>query len=95
MNNAITPPKVPDSHVAFAKMVAELAVGHGIDRFEMTFRPKWNCLSTGERPDPRIHGDMKIVFSDSDGRGRPCRNLAINLVTYLALEIESNPTSHA
>lgn len=93
--NTITPPSIPDSQVAFAKAVADLAVSHGIDRFEMTFRPKWDwsARATGPRMDPRIHGDLKILLADIDGRGRPCRNLSINLVANLALPILSTPES--
>ena len=90
--NAITPPKVPDSHVAFAKAAADLAAAHGIDRFEMTFRPKWE-QRIADNFAPRVHGDMKIIFADVDGRGRPCRNLSINLVANLSLPIQSNPES--
>lgn len=88
----ITPPKIPETHVAFAKAVANLAAAHGIDRFEMTFHPKWE-MNIERNCDPRIHGDAKILFADADGRGRPCRNLSINLVANLSLPIESNPES--
>jgi len=91
--HAIIPPKIPDTHVAFAKAVANLAAAHGIDRFEMTFRPKWETRMD-ENYDHRIHGDMKIIFADVDGRGRPCRNLSINLAANLSLPIESNPESY-
>jgi hypothetical protein len=89
---AITPPEIPEIHVAFAKAVANLAAAHGIDRFEMTFRPKWE-MRMGDDYDQRINGDMKIIFADVDGRGRPCRNLSINLDARLSLPIQSNPES--
>lgn len=87
----ITPPKIPETHVAFAKAVANLAAAHGVDRFEMAFRPGWEGRRIGESYDPRIIGEMKILFSSVDGRGRPCRNLSINLQANLSLDIEKNP----
>lgn len=87
---AITPPEIPDSQVAFAKAVAAIAESHGIDRFSMTFRPKFEDRL---KQDSRISGDLKIQFSATDGRGRPCRGLSIRLETNLELVIESNPES--
>ena len=88
----ITPPKIQETHIAFAKAAANLAAAHGIDRFEMTFRPKFEDR-IGQKYDRRVHGEMKINFADVDGRGRPCRNLSIDLVANLSLPIDCNPES--
>lgn len=86
----IDPPKVADNFVAFAKEAAALATTHGIQEFEMTFRPefKQRCET-----DPRVVGAMKILFSSADGRGRPCRALAIKLTADLHLQIEAEEPS--
>lgn len=90
MTEELTPPAVPASHVAFAKAIADVAAAHGIERFEMTFRPAWR---RDVLRDMRINGDLRIVFADVDGRGRPCRNLSIRMDASLTLPIESNGES--
>jgi hypothetical protein len=83
---------IPENHVEFAKAVSELADKFGMDKFEMTYRPKYGeHLDRGI--DRRVNGDMKIHYSAVDGRGRPSRNLTINCEARLALDIERNPSS--
>lgn len=90
--NTIQPPNIPDNYVAFAKAVADIAVANRIAKFQMTFEPRFE-QKIGSDYDPRVRGNMVIAFADVDGRGRPCRNLAINLEAHLSLPIESNPES--
>lgn len=88
----ITPPTIPDKHTEFAKAVAAIADTHGIDRFQMTFRPRFDDRVSPDY-DRRIEGDMCIHYSSVDGRGRPSRALSINLKANLVLTIVQEPTS--
>lgn len=85
-------PDIPETHVAFAKAVAALADGCGIERFQLTFRPHWHGLREMERGQ-HINGDLRIDYHSTDGRGRPCRNLAITLTATLVQHIEKTPES--
>jgi len=87
----VTPPKLPDSCENFAKAVAAIAESHGVDQFQMTFRPDFEKDHESRR---LITGDMKIVYSSKDGRGRPCRKLNINLTANLGFIIENEPESY-
>lgn len=89
--NTVTPPEIPESHVIFAKAVADAATANGIDDFTLTYSPRRHGVSEMDRS---FRGTLKITFSQSDGRGRPCRNLAIEMESTLRLKIESNPPSH-
>lgn len=88
--HTITPPQIPSSMVAFAQAVADIAEQYGIDKFTIAMRPDFD---TRMKMDRRIDGNLKVHFSASDGRGRPCRGLAISLESRLELVLESNPES--
>lgn len=83
---------IPDNHIEFAKGLAQLAEKHGMDRVTVTYRPTWEHRIDGNM-DKRINGMMTIAYSSVDGRGRSCRNLAINCNADFSLSIESNPES--
>lgn len=89
---SIDPPIIPDQVVDFSKAVSDLAVQHGMERFTLTTRPNFDVRN--QQHDHRIHGEMVIHFSAVDGRGRPCRNLSIQLQANLSLIIEENQSSY-
>jgi hypothetical protein len=89
MIHEITPPSIPDKVSEFAKAVAKLANEYGIDEFRMNLKPHRRKMEL----DRRIHGDMHVVFSASDGRGRPCQNLSIQLQANFTVQIVENPES--
>lgn len=91
-STTIKPPEVPENWTTFARQVADIAIANGIDRFEMSFEPNFN-QKYSVNSDHRLRGDLKIEFSNRDGRGRPCQNLAIHLEAYLTHHIVQNPES--
>ena len=86
----ITVPEIPQAQQDFALAVSKLATEHGIDRFEMSFRPNF---TEWIKQDHRIHGDMRIQFSAVDGRGRPAFGLTIELDTKLTCTLCHPPSS--
>jgi hypothetical protein len=78
--------EVPESHGDFARAVAKLADEYGMDRFEMTYRPK-SSWPDEDRTDRRISGDMQIRYSSTDGRCRPCKNLSVNINANFSLTL--------
>jgi len=81
--------KIPDEHIAFAEGVAALADQYGMDRVTLKYRPEWSRDISLPRNgvDRRINGDMEIIYSSVDGRGRPCRKLHICCSATMALSI--------
>lgn len=79
-------PVIPESLIQLAKEVAEKAKGLNIDHFTLSFNPKWDTTNS-------CHGEAKIHFSRTDGRGRPCYNLNIQVETSLRHNIEFTPES--
>lgn len=90
-NIKVSAPEIPQNFVEFAKAAAEIADANGIASFRMTFKPGFEQKMRNY--DPRLHGEITIAFDAVDGRGRPCRNLAITLDAHLTLAIEKNPES--
>ncbi len=86
----IEPPSIPVEHITFARGVAKLADESGIDRLEIKYRPTFRGHLVVDR---RIRGDLRVIYSSVDGRGRPCRNLSIQLDAALVIEVEKNPES--
>ena len=88
--NAI-PPTIPAGCEAFAKAAAALAEAHGIERFDMTMRPKF------ERDDydskRSLNGDIKVAFWQTDGRGRPSRNIRVSYECRVEIATEYTPES--
>lgn len=80
-------PSIPDAHVAFAKAVAS-----GIRRFRLTYEPTFEQGLTMGRGH-YLRGELRIDYSSTDGRGRPCQSLAITaeatLVHSIIKEAES------
>ena len=86
--------KIPQSHAEFAEAVSKLADEYGIDKFTMKYRPKFDSPAN-DGLDRQINGEMNIVYSSVDGRGRPCRNLSIVCDATINLTIEHNwPSSN-
>jgi len=84
--------KVPESHIQFAKDVADLAVKHNMEFFQLKYTP--DTFHDGDEIEG-IYGNAnaQIVFRAKDGRGRPCRNLTIRIDSAMEVDIESNPES--
>jgi len=85
-----TPPKLPEGVEAFAQSVAAMAESHGIERFEMTFRPDWGDDFKSRQS---ITGPLRITYWLKDGRGRPSRNIRISMEARLDLIVEESPES--
>lgn len=88
--NKLTAPTLPDSCMLFAKAAAALAESHGITSFEMKIKPDFGEDYTSERS---IQGDIVVHYWAKDGRGRPSRNIRINVVTNLTATVEWSPES--
>jgi len=88
----VKPIEIPQSHIDFAKAVADLADVNGIAEFRMEYEPNWR-EEKGEQWDRRVRGKARIHFRAKDGRGRPCRNLSIEFDATVNHAIESNPES--
>jgi len=84
--------EVPQTHIDFANEVASLAEKNGVSKFTLEYEPHWD-RDGGEEWDRRVRGKAKVLYSDKDGRGRPCRNLRIMLDATLTHVIDSNPES--
>jgi hypothetical protein len=84
---------VPESHIAFAEAVAELAEQNNIESFKMVYCPDWQKDDGKRSWDRKVKGDATIVFRAKDGRGRPCRHLHIDVEARLSHSIESHPES--
>ena len=82
--------EIPQSHVDFASSVAELAEKNGITEFTLEYKPHW---SEGEPWDRRVRGQAKIHYKAKDGRGRPCRYLAVQFEAEIIHVIESHEPS--
>lgn len=82
--------KLPDKLVAFANGLAKLAAEHEIDRVDLTISPTWNGVA-GDRDFK--YGDIKIAYSQVDGRGRPGINLTITVEAGLTHKIVYTPES--
>lgn len=87
-----TPPIIPPALEGFAKAAAALAESHGIKRFEMTVQVDYGDEDQFE---PRVHhtGEVKVIFSAKDGRGRPCSNLAVHYDAKMRVALTSTPES--
>lgn len=82
--------KIPQSHVEFAKAIAELADKYGMFQLSMEYEP--------DTREPYIsgcrgQGRAKISYRSKDGRGRLCRNLSISFESLVIHEIEKNQES--
>ena len=86
------PIEVPESHIAFAKAVAALAEENHIASFSMDYKPEGEFCG-GQEWDHRTTGSASIHFAAKDGRGRPCRNLSINISATMQHAVESNQES--
>lgn len=91
---AVEGPSIPRGHADFASEVAALADKYGMNSFTMTYRPSFEQRRNIEL-DHRISGEMKIVYSSSDGRGRPYRNLQIRCEVDFSIQVESNQSSYS
>lgn len=81
--------EIPENVIEFAKVVFEAAKTHKIDSF--TVRVNAVCDDKNRRN--RISGEMDILGSLSDGRGRPCENLKILYKAILGCGIVTNQES--
>ena len=90
---SVKAPTIPKSHADFARELASLADKYGMDKFTMTYRPKFDHGSKNEL-DRRINGEMKINYSSVDGRGRPCRNLQVRCDASFSIQVEENQASY-
>ena len=71
--------RFPQAHIEFAKEVANAAVKYGIDKFDLTYAPKFS-----ERLDFGLDwSNVVIGFLASDSRGRPAVNFSVSLETRL------------
>ena len=89
MPNQLTPNELPDSHIEFAKEIAQAARKHGMDKFTLEYQPKFDI----DNPALTFWGKLKVVFSAVDGRGRPANNLKITYDTNLEYTVSSTPES--
>ncbi len=81
------PPTVPPEAVRFASKLAALAEEHGIERCSVE-------MHVSNRPgDSRWHGKLRMRYEGKDGRGRPCKNVWIELDSTLRLDVVSTPQS--
>ena len=87
-----TPPTIPSALEGFAKAAAALAESHGIKRFEMNVQVGYGDEDQFE---PRVHhsGEVKVIFTATDGRGRPCTNLAVHYTAKVRAALISTPES--
>lgn len=86
----VEPAKLPDGLEAFAKAAAILAEENGIDAFEMTVKPKFELGNYFLRS---LYGEIKVRFWQTDGRGRPSRNIVVNYQSSIELPVEYTPAS--
>jgi hypothetical protein len=81
------PPIVPPEAVEFASKLAALAEEHGIQECSVQMR-------VSNRPgDSRWNGKLRMCYTGKDGRGRPCKNVWIELDSTLRLDVVSTPES--
>lgn len=85
-------PTIPPSLEGFAKASAALAESHGIKRFEMTVEVAYSDVSMFF-PEVYHTGDVKVIFSSTDGRGRPAINLAVHYNAHMRLALQTTPES--
>jgi hypothetical protein len=85
------PPQLPPGCEAFAKAAAALAEAHGIERFDMIMRPAF------ERDDYEskrsLNGEIKVSFWQTDGRGRPSRNIRVRYEAAIEIAVEYSEES--
>lgn len=85
------PAKLPQGCEAFAKAAAELAEEHSIESFEMTMKPKFARDDFASRQ--TYSGDIKVRFWQTDGRGRPSRNIRVRYEASVEFAVEYTPES--
>ncbi len=85
--NKLTPTEIPESHVMFAKEIAFSARKHGIEKFTLEYKPKFDTDNAALT----FWGTLKVFFSSTDGRGRPANNLRISYETSLDHVVSPTP----
>ena len=86
----ITPLEIPEIYVSFALATAKVAQEQGMDRFTLTCRPDFEHRLEGGM---LAEGDLKVIYSSTDDRGRPCGNLQIQLESVTKLDVYKTPPS--
>lgn len=89
MGNELKPAELPDSHIDFAKEIAQAARKHGIEKFTLEYQPKFDSGNTALT----FWGRLKVHFSSADGRGRPANNLKISYETSLDYVVSATKES--
>ena len=87
----IPTPKLPEGYTAFAKSIKDLAVLNNIDNFVLSIKPKYQdgLYTQGFS----VHGEVKIHYWQTDGRGRPSENLRLIFDGSHTVELIKNPES--
>jgi len=85
------PAKLPDGCEAFARAAAALAEAHGIEKFEMTMKPKFGRDDFDAKK--TFNGDIRVTFWQTDGRGRPSRNIRVRYEASVEVAVEYTPES--
>ncbi len=84
MRYKLNGPEVPENIIELAKFAAEKAKALGIGHFTLSFNPEYSN---------DCHGEIRIIFSSADGRGRPCDNLHIKMTADMTHTIKYTPPS--
>jgi hypothetical protein len=82
--------EIPQNHIDFANMIKEAADKCGIETVSVSYVPE---MSTRNEVDDRFSGDMKIHYSNVDGRKRPANNLVLMFDTKQTKVLSETPES--
>jgi hypothetical protein len=82
--------EIPQNHIDFAYMIKEAADKCGIEKVTVYYTPE---MSTRLQCDNRFSGDMKIHYTNIDGRHRPANNLVLTFDTKQTKVLSSTPES--
>ena len=85
-------PKIPENIIKFAEAVRKAANENGIEKFHGKLKPKFKLRLD---LDERFNGEVRIDFSNTDGRGRPANNLNIEMDASIKHTISSTPESYS
>lgn len=85
----VSTPELPESCLEFARQMAELAKKNGIEKFSTKFTPECNI---GDKYS-YVDSDVTIIYSATDGRGRPCENLQIVMNARLTTNVVETASS--
>lgn len=88
---ALVVPEIPTEAFDFASEVGSLCDKYNIRSLSMDVRlDKW---TSDHKYRPQIATDIKVFVSTKDGRGRPCKNVALQANVSVTAQIETNPES--